>query len=399
MSEPNELTVSELLEPKPITLGWVLRVAAPILFLAALATEPFWLVWFRWIDQEDYYTHGPLILFVSMYLVLRKRKQLTGEPAPEMGPVYAGAIGAGVLYFVFSDLHWPMRALFVLLAAASTIYLVYQLRRLKPEPWKPGLLLLLPALLGCAIAGSHEIVSVGWFFALLVIVGFCLYYLGKRVSIVIAFPLLFLFTSVPLPEFAVQRATMPLKMFATSNTVTILTSRPIGIYCEQNGTTIQFPGRAGEKTKDVTVGAPCSGLRSLIALIAFGLLFGYITPLSRAKKCILFLATIPASFIANLIRILILALVTYHWDNNMATGDGLWRSMESWPGFSGLVPSLQRLTKSTEPVHDSTGILIFLIAFIGLFALERLLSRVEARQYRDRPREDGDAAATEAAHV
>jgi len=373
-----ELTESELGASQPGGWRWALKAAAPFLLLGVLIASPFYFVWFRWSDPEDYYSHGPLIPFISAYLVLRKRKELTGEDPPETGVLYAGGIGAGVLYFVFSDFGWDKRWLFAILCAASAAYMVHCLRNLKAEPWKPGLLVLIPALVLCTIAGVHEIVSVGWFFSLIVVVGLVLYYLGKRVALIVAFPLVFLFSTVPLPEYKVQELTMPLKKFATANSVRILNTRLVGVYCERQGANIEFPGD-GDEPKVLTVGAVCSGLRSLIALISFGLLFAYITPISLTKKCILFAAAIPASFIANLVRILALALVAHYWDIPTATGARLWDRMEQGP-LSSIVPHLRKV--SSEPVHDFTGIMIFVVAFIGLFALERLLTYIEKRQRR-----------------
>jgi len=372
-----------------------LKATLPFLLLGVLFASPFYFVWLRWTDKEDYYTHGPLVPFVSAYLVLRKRKELTGEDPPGTGPLYAGGVGAGVLYLLFTELFPELdkRWLFAVLWTAGLAYVVYHLRHLKPEPWKPGLFVLVPSLALCVIAGSHEIVSVGWFFCVVVTIGLVVYYLGKRVAWIMAFPLLFLLSGVPLPEYKVQEITMPLKKLATANTVRILNSRVVGIYCEQTGSKIEFPTELHEEKKELTVGAVCSGLRSLIALISFGLLFAYITPLSLVKKILLFIAAIPASFIANLFRILALAVVTYTWDVTVATKDGLWAALEpTW--LSSLVPLLRKV--SNEPVHDTTGIMIFVVAFIALFALERVLSAIERRQQLRRAQREAAPEATDA---
>ena len=397
-ADAGELIASDAADEQPRDLAWALKAALPFLMFGVLAASPFYFVWFRWSDSQDYYTHGPLVPFVSAYLVLRARKKLTGEDPPETAPLYVGGIAALVLYLVFKDFEWDRRWLFAILAVAATVYLVYHLRNLKPKPWKAGLIVLIPGLICCVIAGTHQIVSVGWFFVLIVVIGMVMYYLGKRAALIMAFPLLFLFSSAPLPKYKVQEITMPLKMFATKNTVRILNSGLVGIYCRAAGAIIEFPGSIDEEPKTVTVGDVCSGLRSLIALISFGLLFAYITPISPVKKTILFLATIPASFVANLIRILTLALVTYKWDATAATKDGLWTAMESgW--LSSLVPNLRKL--SNEPVHDTTGIMIFVVAFIGLFALERLLTYIEGKQQLRRytsqdPADDAQPEAEEA---
>jgi exosortase len=371
--------------------GWrpALKAAIPLLLFAVVAAGPFYRVWFRWTNEEDYYSHGPLIPFVCAYLVLRKRKELTGEDPPEVAPLYAWGVGALVLYFVFSEFEWDKRWLFALLAGGAAAYLVHNLRALKPEPWKPGLALLLPALVLCVITGASEIVSLGWFFTVLTAIGMVLYYLGKRTALVIAFPLLFLLSSVPLPEYKIQEITMPLKKFATANTVLVLRN-VLGIYCVRDGVKIEMVGGLDEEPKELVVGAVCSGLRSLIALISFGLLFAYITPLGKIKKGVLFAATIPASFIANLFRILTLSLVTYQWDAATATGDKLWNRMQNGP-LSAMVPRFRKITE--EPVHDITGILVFVIAFIALFGLERLLLRLEDRRARAAGPENAEPAA------
>lgn len=381
MSEAAPQIADETAELPPRDWRWAVRAALPVILFGVIAAAPLSFVWKRWTNEADYYSHGPLIPFVVAYLVLRKKKELTGENPPETGALYAGGVGALVLYYVFSDFEWDKRWLFAILCAASAVYLCHSLRRLKPEPWKPGLFMLVPSLMFCVISSTSEIVSVSWFFSLATLVGLVLYYLGKRVALILAFPLAFLFSSAPMPEFIVQRVTMPLKQAATTNAAWIL-DNGLGIYCQREGAVILLPNQEEltGKPKELKVGAVCSGLRSLIALISFGLLFAYITPLSVVKKTILFAATIPASFIANLARILTLALVAWKWDLRAATGDGLWQGMENgW--MSSVVPHLRKL--SNEPVHDFTGIMIFVIAFVGLFALERFLTHIERRQRAD----------------
>jgi len=389
MSEAAPQLADEAAELPPRDWRWVVRAALPVILFGIIAADPLSLVWKRWTNEADYYSHGPLIPFVVAYLVLRKKKALTGENPPETGALYAGGIGALVLYYVFSDFEWDKRWLFAILCGASAVYLFHSLRRLKPEPWKPGLVVLVPSLVLCVISSTSEIVSVSWFFLLTTLVGLVLYYLGKRVALILAFPLVFLFSSAPMPEFLVQRVTMPLKQAATTNAAWLL-KNGMGIYCEREGAVILLPNQedlVGEPKK-LTVGAVCSGLRSLIALISFGLLFAYITPLSMTKRTILFAATIPASFVANLARILALALVAWKWDLSAATGDGLWQAMENgWT--SSLVPHLRKL--SNEPVHDFTGIMIFVVAFVGLFSLERFLTYIERRQRAGSPEPEGPA--------
>ena len=76
----------------------------------------------------------------------------------------------------------------------------------------------------------------------------------------------------------------------------------------------------------------------------------------------------------------------------MATGDALWTAMESsW--LSSIVPSLRKM--SNEPVHDFTGVMIFVIAFIALFSVERLLTYIENLQHASSYEPGGPSAGTE----
>jgi len=110
----------------------------------------------------------------------------------------------------------------------------------------------------------------------------------------------------------------------------------------------------GTQMDKIVIGDVCSGLRSLIALIAFGALFAYITKLSLPSKIILFAAGIPISVLSNTWRVVTLNLVACHWGSLTTNPDG-------W-------------------VHDMTGYGIFAVAFVLYFALERLLNWFEPKR-------------------
>jgi exosortase len=138
---------------------------------------------------------------------------------------------------------------------------------------------------------------------------------------------------VPMPLSLVAGLSLKLKLFAASCAMGIINI--IGIPAVQDGSKIFF------SDSSLIVGDVCSGLKSLIALVSFGILYAYISSISNYLKPVLFIASIPAAIIANIIRILILCLVANKWGSEIATG----------------------------VLHDITGILIFVIAFILLFIL------------------------------
>ena len=89
----------------------------------------------------------------------------------------------------------------------------------------------------------------------------------------------------------------------------------------------------------------CSGLRSLIALMALGALFAYLMKSGKLKKIILFLSSIPIAIITNMLRIMILAIIGECWGTKYIT----------------------------DTVHQLTGFFVFVIAFILLSKIEKLL--------------------------
>src|SRR5258708_26552703 len=59
------------------------------------------------------------------------------------------------------------------------------------------------------------------------------------------------------------------------------------------------------------VADPCSGIRSLMALMALTSLYGYIAMDQSWKKCVLFLSIIPLAFVGSLARITTAPLVAH----------------------------------------------------------------------------------------
>ena len=93
----------------------------------------------------------------------------------------------------------------------------------------------------------------------------------------------------------------------------------------------------------------CSGLHSMFSLSAMGLLYFYlIRHSSIARNLILIAAILPMAFAANIVRVMALVLITYHFGNDAAQGF----------------------------IHSFAGILLFIVALLGLMALDSLLGLV-----------------------
>jgi exosortase B len=243
------------------------------------------------IWSRDEQGHGPIILAVATWLLFRQRQALAELPA-------APAPGAG----------WPLFVLAMLMYAIGRSQAVLFLEVGSEIPLLASMLLL---------------------------------FKGRRGLRMCWFPLFFLLFMVPLPMTLVAAVTTPLKTAVSAVASQLLYD-------------FGYPvGRAGVI---ITVGQyqllvadACAGLNSMFTLEALGLLYMNIMNYTSARRNIfLALAIIPISFCANIIRVMILVLVTYHF------GD------EAGQGF----------------VHGFAGMVLFLVALTMILTLDGAISFV-----------------------
>jgi len=242
-----------------------------------------------WAGDEQ--GHGPVILAVSLWMMWQQRDALAALPhAPR--PLQGGM--ALVVAFVF----------YVLGRSQD----IAQLEVLSP-----------------LLAGA----------ALLLLTG------GWPALKCLRMPLIFLLFVVPLPGVFVQTVTVPLKM-AVSWAAEMLLSA-VDYPVARTGVIIAID------QYHLLVADACAGLTSMFTLEALGLLYlrmrGYA---SRWRNVLLAVAVVPIAFVANVVRVVILVLVTYHF------GD------EAGQGF----------------VHRFAGVVLFFVATILMLGADRLLGYV-----------------------
>jgi exosortase len=178
-------------------------------------------------------------------------------------------------------------------------YLIWRRRDVKIEPEDAGLAVV-------ALGVGLHIASIPWRLHILsaigliiVIVGLTLTFVGRRAVERWVFPLGFLCTMIPLPF--VERFSPPLEAFVARYAA--LCVRPLGVAATTIGSQVRLASTA------FTVGAPCSGLRSIVALLTLTVLFIYIVRGPWWGKAILLVATLPIAIVANLMRVSSLFLV------------------------------------------------------------------------------------------
>ena len=191
-----------------------------------------------------------------------------------------------------------------LLIPPLVAYFSYQ--ELKPLSAVPrsssawGFAFLIPALVLHAVdAGMHtQLLSAAAL--MLALPGLSLLFLGTTRTRAIAFPLLFLAFSLPIPLAFTERIHWELRQIATAGTATVVPWFGIPIFVE--GTTLHM-ANGGLEVADA-----CSGFSTLYAAVAVAALTAYSTA-SPARKAVVLLSAAPLAIGANLMRVVALVLL------------------------------------------------------------------------------------------
>lgn len=155
-----------------------------------------------------------------------------------------------------------------------------------------------------------------------------------------AFFLFFLLFMIPLPGLIIQALTTPLKIAVSHVGEAIMY---VAGYPVARSGVILYVGQY-----QLLVADACAGLNSMFTLEALGLLYMNLMNYTSIKRnVILAVLIIPIAFLANVIRVMVLVLVTYH------LGD------EAGQGF----------------VHAFAGMLLFMVALTLMLFVDKIVGR------------------------
>jgi exosortase len=208
-----------------------------------------------------------------------------------------------------------------------------------------GLMVLLAslALHWAALRAQQPRVSLAAFVGVIWSIPFFLY--GRKVAGLLLFPagyLLLCFTSYLLISF-----TMPLRLASCAASCGLLNG--IGISSVRHGTAI-YSAAAGGFNFDVA--DPCSGLRSLVVMTALAAPYAYFTQKNQIKRWVLFLSSIPLAMMANIFRIVTIAVAAEIFGKKFAL----------------------------TAYHDYSDFFIFAAAILMMAAVGNYLGRIKPRE-------------------
>ncbi|HMY99089.1 MAG TPA: exosortase B [Burkholderiaceae bacterium] len=266
----------------PLT-PWLLIAAG----LLALFGPTFWDL-FHGIWASDSQGHGPIVLGISLWLIWKKWPEVVEHPArPAALPGWIVSVIGLLLYFV----------------GRSQDILLF------------------------------EVGSLIWLLSATVLL-----LKGTASLKLLWFPLFFMLFMIPLPGMVVDAVTQPMKMAVSYVAEAVLSG--VGYPISRSGVVLQI----GQY--QLLVADACAGLHTLFTLEALGLLYlNLVRHESLARNVSLALLIVPISFTANVIRVMVLTLVTFH------LGD------EAGQGF----------------LHGFAGMVLFMAALILIIATDSLI--------------------------
>jgi exosortase B len=224
--------------------------------------------------RSDQHSHGPVVLAVTTWLFARRLVELfehrsAAQPAPLLG--------------------WPV------LLFGLTLYVIGRSQSF-------------PALDVASLTP--------------VVLGSTLILLGRRAAARLWFVFLFMLFLIPLPGSLIDVMTQPMKIAVSYATEQLL--HAAGYPVSRAGVVLNI----GQY--QLLVADACSGLNSLFMLEAFGLLYlNLVRHQSLLRNAVLAVLIVPISFAANVTRVIVLALLTFHRGD--AAGQGFIHA------FSGLL--------------------------------------------------------------
>jgi exosortase B len=241
-----------------------------------------------WVSDEQ--GHGPIILAVVVWLLWLRRERFERE--------LAAAVPAGIG-------GWAV------LVGGLLMYLAGRIQSIAMFEMGAAIPLLVGALA----------VTFGW-----------------RAARIASFPIFFIVFAVPLPGPLVDTLTQPLKQAVSYVAESML--HLVGYPISRSGVILMV----GQY--QLLVADACAGLNSMFTLEALGLLYmNLVGHTSRARNVALAILIVPMSFCANVIRVMVLVLVTFHFGDE--AGQGI--------------------------VHGAAGLLLFAVALVLMFIIDGVL--------------------------
>ena len=264
---------------------WYLLALLPLLVLTYWTVVPGMVA--DW-NNDPNYSHGFLVPLISGYMVWQKWPEL------KKLPVQSNNIG-------------------FLVVLASLLLLVFGFAGTEYYTMRSSLVFLLA--------------------------GIVLFWFGRVIFKELALPIGFLLFMVPLPYIVYDAMAFPLKLLVAK--FSVLALKLMGVAVLREGNIIMFPQTVLE------VADACSGLRSLMSLLALAVAYAVFTQSSNVKRIIIVLSAVPIAIATNMLRVIVTGFLAQYY--GAAAAEGFF--------------------------HEFAGMAVFALAMVFLFLLGAVLGK------------------------
>ncbi|HEV7891021.1 MAG TPA: exosortase/archaeosortase family protein [Pyrinomonadaceae bacterium] len=217
----------------------------------------------------------------------------------------------------------------------------------------------------------------------LLLAGVCVYFWGWRLLRALLVPLALLALAVPIPAIVFNKIAFPLQLFASQCAVFVM--RALNITVLREGNVIELYPLGSLTTKRLEVVEACSGIRSLMTLVTLAVVFAYFTsPTDEGgtggkrferyrvwRAVLIVVAAVPIAIITNAARVSGTGVLARYYGTEVA--DGFF--------------------------HEFSGWVIYIAAFLLLFAFGWLVDRFNPSRGGGKGRGGGEAVVTESAEA
>lgn len=170
--------------------------------------------------------------------------------------------------------------------------------------------------------------------------GAILFIWGRDHFRALLFPLAFLLLMIPLPSIIFNQIAFPLQLLASRVGEGAIAAAGIPVLREGNVLHLAHT--------NLEVAEACSGIRSLVSLLMLAVVLGYFTEPRPPARIAIALSAVPIAIVANASRVAGTGIAS-HW-LGAAAAEGFFHTFSGW--------------------------LMFVVAFVGLLAVQRLIARI-----------------------
>lgn len=178
---------------------------------------------------------------------------------------------------------------------------------------------------------------------IVLLAGMVLFLYGWQLLKGMALPLGYLFFMVPIPYIIYDMVAFPLKLFVTKVSVGFL--KLAGVVVMREGNIIIFPATTLE------VADACSGIRSLLSLLALAVAYAFFISLPARFRWLLILSAVPIAVATNALRVIVTGFLAQWWGAKAAEGF----------------------------FHEFAGLAVFALAMVLLVGFGALLRKIASR--------------------